>query len=104
MQSLCQLVTSQLRDYDFIARIGGEEFAIVFTDGNQSDNLATVERIRTLIEQTSFQHEDTCIRCTVSFGGTSLRPKDRLETLVSRADRNLYKAKNQGRNCTVFSG
>jgi diguanylate cyclase (GGDEF)-like protein len=103
LQSLCQLVSSQLRDYDIIARIGGEEFAIVFTDGDQRHNLTTIERIRKLIECSQFQYESIQLNCTVSFGGTALRPNDRLENLISRADKNLYQAKNQGRNCTVYS-
>ncbi|WP_444996482.1 diguanylate cyclase [Aliikangiella sp. IMCC44359] len=103
LQSMCNLVLYQLRDYDFVARIGGEEFAIVFTDGEQKNILTTVERIRILIEEASFQFKENSIHCTVSFGGTKIRPQDKLESLISRADKNLYQAKKNGRNSTVFS-
>ncbi|MET1255002.1 GGDEF domain-containing protein [Aliikangiella maris] len=103
LQSMCSLVLLQLRDYDFVARIGGEEFAIVFTDGSQQNILATIERIRILIEEAYFQYEDEVIQCTASFGGTTLHKEDKLETLMSRADINLYSAKQQGRNRIEFS-
>jgi len=101
---LCQLVESQLRDYDIFARVGGEEFAILFTDGAEQDNLATIERIRHLIEEAEFQFNHLTIHCTASFGGTISTIDDKLESLVSRADNNLYRAKRQGRNQTVFEG
>lgn len=101
LQSLCHLVESQLRDYDIVARIGGEEFAILFTDSHQKECLATVERIRTLIQKADFQYQDQILHCTVSFGVTTLSMNDTLESFMSRADKNLYQAKTKGRNRTI---
>ena len=102
LKSLCDRVQSEVRDYDIFARIGGEEFAMVFTDGEEKNNLEAVERIRTLINATKFQFDNTSIGCSVSFGGVTLKPDEKLESLVSRADKNLYQAKRDGRNRTIF--
>lgn len=101
LQSLCHLVESQLRDYDIVARIGGEEFAIIFSDTGQEESTITVERIRTLIEKADFQFEDHVIHCTASFGVTKLKAEDSLESFMGRADKHLYLAKTKGRNRTI---
>ena len=102
LKSLSQVVQSQLRNYDLCARIGGEEFVILFVDGSPQKNLTIIERIRNEIEQTVFEFEQIPIRIKVSFGGTCLSAEDTLDTLLSRADKNLYLAKNQGRNQVCF--
>ena len=102
LQSISALVDSQLRDYDFLARIGGEEFAILFTDGSLDSILATVERIRDLLEKAQFNYKTDAIQCTASFGGAKLNPDESLEELLGRADKHLYQSKSLGRNRIVF--
>ena len=56
------------------------------------------EKIRQRTEQLTFSYDDQPLRLTTSIGLSSLRPGDTLHTLLTRADRALYRAKQAGRN------
>ncbi len=101
--SITSLIQLQLRSYDIFARIGGEEFALIFSDTDTQTAVNIVERIRKLIEKANFQFEDKSIQCTISFGGSLLLDSDDLGSIVSRVDDVLYLAKKTGRNRVEFS-
>lgn len=86
-----------------VGRYGGEEFIIYI--GNSSDEKATkiVEKIHQEIQETAFTVEQASIHITVSIGLAELELDDpsSLVHAISQADKNLYKAKNNGRNCLV---
>ncbi|MCW8880167.1 MAG: diguanylate cyclase [Kangiellaceae bacterium] len=102
LKQMCQVVNSQLRSYDIFARIGGEEFALIFTDTSQLTCCSIVERIRLSIQCHSFKLDNLSLSCTVSFGGATLNASEKFESLMSRADKNLYQAKRAGRNQSVL--
>ncbi|WP_320170235.1 GGDEF domain-containing protein [Maridesulfovibrio sp.] len=88
------------RDIDVVARIGGEEFSILLVGSNleQAGNVA--ERIRTQIAKTVMHGPDKMpFNCTASIGIAEFDTIDKTEnSLLSRADAALYKAKRTGRN------
>lgn len=87
-----------LRPDDFLARIGGDEFALLLPE---TDLIAAVAVGRHLqADMASGQREDV-IQITLSIGAAMLRPDDTLHTLVARADDALYAAKKAGRNRVV---
>lgn len=100
---LCQLATllqSNLREVDFLARFGGEEFMVIFPEIDGPEGKFAAERIRKLVEQEAFQLPDgKNISLTISAGVTCY-PKcaDNSKTMIARADQTLYMAKQQGRN------
>jgi len=96
---LALLVSANIRDTDTFARWGGEEFVILAAhcDTNCPNSLA--EKIRKLIEEYSFAEVG---KVTCSFGVTEYRAGDDQESMVKRADSNLYRAKESGRNRVVF--
>lgn len=91
------------RDTDFVARYGGEEFVFLLkdTDGEAAASLA--EKVRSEIENMSMFYYNHRIGATVSLGISSCVPEleDKKETLLQKADKALYKAKNSGRNQVV---
>jgi diguanylate cyclase (GGDEF)-like protein len=95
------LAQSALRATDVVARYGGEEFAILLP--GVSLNMATLlaERIRQSIVETHLPHaaDPQCI-VTISAGVAGMQPSNDIEmaTLVERADRALYEAKDRGRD------
>lgn len=86
-----------------VGRYGGEEFIIYI--GNTSNEKATkiVEKIHQEIQETSFTMEQSPIHITVSIGLAELAEASSLVQTISQADKNLYKAKDSGRNCLVYS-
>ncbi len=87
-----------LRSFDFLGRWGGEEFLVlvVNVDENQIYNVAN--KIRLLVEKSSFPIGRQRIQATVSIGATLAKPSDTVDTLVKRADQLMYLSKNSGRN------
>ncbi len=99
LHTLAQTVEKCVRAEDVVARIGGEEFAIVLRDLAEADAVACAERIRKLVEATEFVHDEKRIPVTISLGvATHLCNHATPTELVSAADKQLYRAKQDGRN------
>ena len=98
------LVNEQLRDSDILSRYGGEEFLIITPNTGPTEAALLAERLRARIEAHGFLqgHEGIQqpeLQVTVSIGLASFGDNsDNEEILIGNADRNLYQAKNEGRN------
>ncbi len=108
IKALADACTQNSRAVDVVARLGGEEFAILMPAADTAGAFHLSERIRTHLAAMDFaSDEGQEIRWTVSMGIASLGPGGPQESvaamlaehLVSRADAALYEAKNAGRNC-----
>lgn len=90
----------------FIARYGGEEFVVVYLNKDAEETYKLAEDLRLMVAGMTIPHEFSAIsnHITVSIGGISLMPnKDVKATdLLDRADKALYRAKNEGRNRTFM--
>ncbi len=96
---LCACVQNLLREADFFARIGGEEFAILLPDTNLEEATNLAERLRKSIEEFKFIKNHDEIRHTISIGVVELKPKDTcISDCLLRADNAMYRAKQNGRN------
>ena len=88
-----------LRDEDLTGRLGGEEFAVTLVQAALPAALVVAERLRQAIGKLEIEHEGRRIPVSVSIGvaeyGTGT---EGLTQLISRADEQLYKAKEGGRN------
>lgn len=95
LKSITALVRNNLRDVDFFARWGGEEFTIIFPDLSLKNAVKACDKIRALVQQ----HEaDQTMSVTASFGLSAFEDNDSFEDMLCRADDALYRAKEQGRN------
>lgn len=81
----------QIRSGDLLARIGGEEFAVLLVDSQGAEAYAVVERLRA-----ATPGDETC-----SAGVATLEVTDAHTEVIDRADIALYRAKAEGRNRTV---
>jgi diguanylate cyclase (GGDEF)-like protein/PAS domain S-box-containing protein len=95
LRKLASLVSGNIRDTDIFARWGGEEFVILATNCDTHSLVGLAEKIRKLIEACMFDEVD---KVTCSFGVTGYLAGDDQESIVKRADSNLYRAKETGRN------
>jgi diguanylate cyclase (GGDEF)-like protein len=88
-----------LRDVDIFGRTGGEEFAVLLPEMDESAAWQMAERIRQGIEREAFEHRGDQIHITVSIGvATGVITDDSIEGLMQRADHLMYRAKRSGRN------
>lgn len=93
------------RDYDQVARWGGEEF-VVITLKTESENLLTyAEKLRQAVATTPVCKDgsDEPIYVTISIGISQTRDGDSFETTFERADQALYQSKAMGRNCCTLN-
>lgn len=98
---IAHILKDRFRDYDVVARIGGEEFSILMPETTAGEAVHRVERLREMIEAARFKIETSVepIRATMSFGlAERCEPEQKAKTLLHRADLALYRAKLEGRN------
>ncbi|ABK48456.1 MULTISPECIES: GGDEF domain-containing protein [Shewanella] len=92
-----------VRGDDFVARYGGEEFVVLLPNTHFHDALQVAETLRERISERRLaigkDKKLSLGAITVSIGLASLQEGDDADTLFSRADKALYEAKSDGRNC-----
>ncbi|MDK1489594.1 GGDEF domain-containing protein [Sinorhizobium sp. 7-81] len=99
------VIRANLRREAFVARTGGEEFAIILSDCTQEECLQAADRIRTVLAGTPFKNSRTGVNygpITLSVGVCMATEADDPVDLYNKADIALYSAKNAGRNRTVL--
>lgn len=100
LKQLSQLMNEILREHDFIARVGGEEFAVLLPEADLAAAVAIAQRLREAVAHYSFNVlHNIHIALTISIGvaSTSDVVHD-FEKLLHEADIRLYHAKSAGRN------
>ncbi len=96
---IAKLITGHLRSTDKAVRWGGEEFIVIYLDTDHEEVLKLAEELRQKIERHSFKTVGTR---TASLGVTLYQDSDTINTIIQRADKALYIAKNAGRNRIEF--
>lgn len=101
--NLGEVALSTIRQADILARLGGEEFALLLPQTDFAHAKILAERLRSAFADTRTEFNGQQITCTASFGISLLRnpETDTLDKLLSKADRRLYAAKAEGRNRAV---
>lgn len=103
--SIGELLREMLRSIDTAGRYGGEEFLIILDDIREQEALHTAERIRMAVENNEVIADGKTIRVSISIGVATISNIFDMEKgrLINRADKALYEAKRNGRNCVVLS-
>jgi len=94
LQAVSQTLQASLRLYDQVGRYGGEEFLVVLSDSDQAEAAVVAERIRQAVADLSRPE----LAVSISLGLACWQGEESLESLLSRADSALYRAKAAGRN------
>jgi len=100
LKHLANVLTSMVRQVDVLARLGGEEFAVLLPDTKRLGAAVLAERTRAAIEKSPFTYHGQNIALTASIGVASISAEgvNSIGELVRIADHRLYLAKDAGRN------
>jgi diguanylate cyclase (GGDEF)-like protein len=93
------LLQKRMRPTDKLGRYGGEEFCAILPETNLEQALSLAEELRERTAAQPFNVEQRQVPVTVSIGASSFAVGMKASDLYSHADRMLYKAKHEGRNC-----
>jgi diguanylate cyclase (GGDEF)-like protein len=100
LREIANIIKSNIRKSDILARWGGEEFILILPKTNYLTGLKIANSIRTIISKTNIEHVG-CL--TISIGVSHTEFGDSLENIRLLADKCLYEAKKQGRNIVIGS-
>jgi len=100
LRSLSNVIAAGLRETDVVARWGGEEFLVLFTETDCEDATVVIERIRLMLSNTVVSAALPELRVTFSAGLTTYQVDESIVATIARADQALYQAKATGRNRT----
>jgi len=105
LQHLADMLFDEVRSSDMAARIGGEEFALILAETGRNEARELADRLRERVEASPLRGERVAepLGITLSLGVCERNADDDSDTMLRRADRALYQAKNGGRNRTVMA-
>jgi diguanylate cyclase (GGDEF)-like protein len=102
LRQLSLVVKPRLRQQDCLARVGGEEFAVLLPEVDNPGARIAADKVRAIVEAARFLVDNKEFGCTVSVGVTTFDARvTSPQMLYEMADKNLYAAKNGGRNRVV---
>ncbi|NWH03946.1 GGDEF domain-containing protein [Desulfobacter latus] len=105
LKLLSRLLQKHIKGKDIAGRFGGEEFIMALPETKMDGGFALAEQIRTSLEKMKWQSKSSgkdIGTITISLGVAQFIPDENLNSLIARADKALYSAKEKGRNRTAI--
>ena len=94
---IATLLSANVRATDIVARIGGDEFALILEELTREEAVAKLEGLRRVIADTPCEFSGTTLSLGASFGMAVMMDSDTDESLVARADADMYAQKRNAR-------
>lgn len=98
LKTVAQTLLRSIRDHDFAARWGGEEFVVLLKNIEPDHVIVVSEKLRIITKANLLRINGNEIGVTISCGATRLLVDDTLESVIHRADQLMYQSKSNGRN------
>lgn len=95
---IANIFRKTLRDGDKVFRYGGEEFVIILNRLNDEQCKIISQRLLKLVRENTLVYKGDSLKVTMSIGTTKFTKNDTPDSLIARADKALYKAKNKGKD------
>jgi diguanylate cyclase (GGDEF)-like protein len=104
LETVAALLREAVRADDYVARWGGEEFILLFSDTELEGGRLIAEKIRRLASERSWTFEGHALKVTLTIGVCAFDGGGDMNDLLRRADEALYEGKASGRNTVVARG
>ena len=98
LKLIAKTLQKNLRESDFLARFGGEEFIVLMPHTELNAAIGAANKLREAVEANQFHYQQKRVHITISCGATQFTDDDSIDGAFQRADQALYKAKQNGRN------
>lgn len=104
LQGLSRLLRGLARASDICCRYGGEEFCMILPDTTPEESLVLCERVRTRLAEVRWpRHPERRVTCSIGIAGCSGATSASSQAWLEAADKNLYQAKQSGRNQIIVT-
>jgi len=100
LKEVSTIIMYSVREHDIVIRWGGEEFLILLPETDLDGAKIVAEKVRSTICEKKLTEKNLSV--TASFGISIMKDKDTEESIIARADKSLYKAKDSGRNKVIY--
>lgn len=100
LKGLSRVLSANIRkDYDWVARYGGDEFIIILKNSDQEIATKVMKEIQDTVENMSIRFDDNEININISIGSSIVNPGEKdFDRIIYEVDENLRKAKDNGKN------
>ena len=92
---VARLLSSLIRPTDLLARIGGDEFGLILDHLDHNSAIETADRLAACIAGNPLDVGGSSVPVAASIGVATILPGDTVEDVIQRADRNMYRAKEE---------
>lgn len=103
LQKFSDILKSSIREIDYAARFGGEEFVCLLVNTDLENAIKVTERIRESLERYNFNDIAPSLQATVSIGVSNFKQFNTIQETLMSADNRMYRAKNKGRNKVIYN-
>ena len=104
LQQVTVLMQQEIRESDYLARVGGDEFCVILSDASQDVSMDVAQRIRKQIDRLRFRWEENIFTIGISLGVSTIMPdEDDVDAIFSRTDEACMASKENGRNQVTFA-
>jgi diguanylate cyclase (GGDEF)-like protein len=102
LEAMGQLLFREIRGQDILGRWGGEEFILLLPESDPEGAALMAKRIQRCLENQEFSWKGETLSVTMTYGISLFSHKEGLDASVAKADKALYRGKQQGKNCAVI--
>lgn len=104
LRSVSEDLKKSVREYDTVARWGGDEFLLMLPATNEENAVRLAERIRDTVEKRRYAYDNEALSVTLTLGVSAIEySDDSVDSIIKKADILMYQGKREGRNCIIFA-